>query len=508
SKEDAEDLAQDITLEILKAINSNKPIENFNAFTWSVSNHTFFKWLRSKKHSNTAYLTELYASDDNTEEFIIQKEEQSLLRREIALLSKKYREAIVLHYFDGKTCEEIASIQNKSAGTIKWWLYGARRFIKEGMNKMREYGEKSYKPGTLRMSCQCMPGANDEPMSCVKRKSAQNILLAAYHNPMTTEEFCIELGISAPYVEDDVKYLVDKQLMKEVAVGKWQTDFVILPGQNMQVADKIYEACFPAYYDELMKLLDSKKELLQNDSFNVAGFSWPRLLWVYIHMITDINLCKFKREECKIVMYNDIPDRPNGGKWIALGNENGFPFEPQNKFMNYQPFDGPVHKSGKDFAQGFFHYWSGLDSNVFFDIPDGVFELCRQIIKGEINIDSLDEQQKYLFSIAIEKGLYTNTTEGFKANYYFIRREQFVEIQAIASRFYEVSAVFFKKAYDIVLDEYLKSVPKHLHWQMGNFLSNHLNNFVTCSLFEAFNSGQLSKPDEQNKAWLSLLASE
>ena len=43
---DAEDLAQDICLEVIKSINSQKQIENLNAFVWSVSNHLFFNLLR------------------------------------------------------------------------------------------------------------------------------------------------------------------------------------------------------------------------------------------------------------------------------------------------------------------------------------------------------------------------------------------------------------------------------------------------------------------------------
>lgn len=505
TKEDAEDLTGEIVLQIVKYIRTGKEIGNFNAFIWSVSNNTFCKWLRSRKYGNTMYLTELMLSDENIEEATQEKEELLLLKREIGLLSKYYREAIILHYFEGKTCNEIALLLNKSAGTVKWWLYDARKFIKEGMTKMREYGEKSYRPSTLVMSCQCNPGANNEPMSCAKRKSAQNILLAAYKNPMSIEEFCVELGISAPYIEDEVLFLVQNQLMKEIG-GKYQTDFVILPGQNTKMADKIFDTCFPAYYNELITLLESNKDILSN---NIAGFEWNRLLWMYIHLLTDINLCKFKRDECTIIMYWDMPDRPNGGKWIALGFENHFPSIPvETEFKNYQPYDGPVHKGDKDAAQGFFHYWSGLDSTVFFDIPAGVFALCRQIIKGEINIEDLSGEQKLLFSIAIEKNLFIRTETGFIQNYCFIPSEQMHRIQRITDEFYDRAKVYFKKAYDAVLAEYEKEIPKHLHWQMGNFLSNHLNIFVTCSLYMAKQNGILSTPRDSDKAWLSLFATE
>ncbi|MDD4496406.1 MAG: RNA polymerase sigma factor, partial [Eubacteriales bacterium] len=236
TREDAEDLSSEIALEVVKSIQSEKVIENLGAFVWSVSNHTFFKWLRSKKYGTTAYLDELFVSPDNTEDEFIRQETENILHREIALLSENYRKATVLYYFEDKSCGEIASILGKSVGTVKWWLHDARNSIKEGFDTMREYGEKSYNPGTLFMSCQGNPGADNEPMSCAKRKLPQNILLAAYKEPLTVEQLCMELGTPAAYIEDEVKSLVDNQLMKEISSGKYQTDFVILPGQNTDMA--------------------------------------------------------------------------------------------------------------------------------------------------------------------------------------------------------------------------------------------------------------------------------
>lgn len=101
------------------------------AFVWSVSNHTFFKWLRQKKHCTTAYLDELFVSSDNTEEEYIRRETENILYREIAMLSENYRKAIILYYFEEKNCNEISDILGKSVGTVKWWLHYARNSIKE-----------------------------------------------------------------------------------------------------------------------------------------------------------------------------------------------------------------------------------------------------------------------------------------------------------------------------------------------------------------------------------------
>lgn len=515
NRENAEDLAMEISLEILKAIRSGKKIENLGAFTWSVSNHIFFKWLRAKKYGSTAYLDGLFMSPEDIENEYIRRETENILHREIALLSEKYRKTVVLYYFEGKSCSEIGALLGKSSGTVKWWLHNARNSIKEGFDTMREYGEKSYNPGTLTLSCQGNPGANYEPMSCAKRKLPQNILLSAYQEPLTIEQLCMELGTPAAYVEDEVENLVSNQLMKEVSSGKYQTDFVILPWgksrDNINIARKIYEACFPGYYEKLTAFLEKHKALLSGEKLNTAGFSWNRLLWVYLHVITEFAVDRFRIEACKFVPYQDMPKRPGGGQWIALGYNDNCTFEcgnPEHGWKEYNAWDGPLHKTAKSFVQGYFHYWSGLDADAFFEIPDDVFALCRDIIKGSVSVQNLTEEQKYLFSIALEKKLFLREGESFRQNYYFAAREEMEQLYQKAMEFYPTAAEFFHTAYKIILEEYEASIPKHLRWQMNNFLSNNLGVFVTGSLYEGMQKHMLSVPDENNRDWLSLFASE
>ena len=506
SVSDAEDLSQDICLEVIKSIHAGKQIENLNAYVWKISNHMFFNWLRKKKYGSTFYMTDLLVSDEDVEGNVILEEQKNLLRRELSLMSGNYRRAVVMHYFENMSCEDIGKALGKSEGTVKWWLHDARKAIEKGINTMRNYGEKSYRPGNLYVSCTGNPGADLEPISCAKRKSAQNILLAAYKEPLTITELCEELGISAPYIEDEIDYLCNNQLMKEVSKGKYQTDFVILPGKNPDLANKIYSHAFPDFYKKLISYLESKRDILTEERFNKAGFEWNRLLWVYIHVFAEFAVKYYKYFNNVHVKYDDIPLRPNGGKWIALGYDGGIPAT--SEFESYHFWDGPVHKLDNAWAQGFFHAWSNPDSTAFFDTPNDVFALLREIIKGTAKIGEFNEDQKYLFSIALERKLFINENGTFKPTYYYINGKERKELEKMAQEFSGSVVSIVEGAYKIVLEEYEKTVPKHLHWQMGNFLSNNLYSFVTCSLFEAEKNKILSTPDENNKYWLSLFASE
>ncbi|MGM9637555.1 MAG: RNA polymerase sigma factor [Eubacteriales bacterium] len=513
TSEDAEDLAQDICLEIVRTIRTGKPIDNLNAFVWSVSNHMFYNLLRRKKYGTTAYLSDLISSEVSMEEEFLLREQKTLLRRELSLLSGNFRKAVILHYYENLTCRKIGQILGKSEGTVKWWLHDAKKVIEKGMSTVRDFGERSYRPGALYVSCTGMPGSGNEPLCCAERKSAQNILLAAYRQPMAIEELCGELGISAPYIEDEVDYLVKNELMKEITKGKYQTDFVILPNGNDRLAINIFESAFPAYFDKLISFLESKKEILTGNRFNMAGFEWNRLLWVYLHIFTESVIEVYKNETHAYVKYDDIPMRPNGGRWIALGFDGSAGScqkreEPGFEILKFCHYDGPVQKTGEFFVQGFFHTWSKVNSDVFFDTPDDVFALCRNIIKGNTDPRNLTQEQEYLFSIALEKKLFLKTSEGFRQNYYYAGRDEWIGIEKMAHEFYPEVSGLIGTAYDLALKEYQSGVPKHLRWQMGNFLSNYLNLFVPFSLYEAVGRGMLSNPCIEGREWLSLFASE
>ena len=212
-----------------------------------------------------------------------------------------------------------------------------------------------------------------------------------------------------------------------------------------------------------------------------------------------------------MVSLQDMPERPNGGRWIALGYNGGWYLDHtgrEKEPVEYMSWEGPYSRRAQPFVQGYFHYWSGLEGDVFFEISDDVFALCRDIIQGTISVRNLTEEQKYLFSIALEKKLFLREGEGFRQNYYFLPREEMGQLLQMAMEFYPTAMEFLQKAYGMILAEYEASIPKHLRWQMGNFLSNNLGIFVTASLYEGVRKHILSVPDENNREWLSLFASE
>ncbi|MBE6607800.1 MAG: sigma-70 family RNA polymerase sigma factor [Ruminococcaceae bacterium] len=227
---EAECLASDILYEIIRSAQNLKDEERFYGFIWKIAENTYMDYLRKKARnaSRTAELDKNLADESESAlEDIVKKEELNLLRRELSLLSKQYRDTTVLYYIENFSCSEISQKLNISTEMVKYYLFRARKIIREGMDMERLYGEKSYRPSSFEIDFWGTKSGDDlEYRDFQRRKIKGNILLAAYYTPVTIQEISIELGVALPYLEDEISLLIDRGYMTYKG-GKYQTNIPI-----------------------------------------------------------------------------------------------------------------------------------------------------------------------------------------------------------------------------------------------------------------------------------------
>ncbi len=213
----AEELSSDIIYQIIKSAGSLKKEESFYAFMWKIAENTYKTYLRKsvKPINNFIELNEsILGESESLIDEVINKEEINLLRRELSLLSSNYRKTTVLFYIEDYSCSEISKILNISVEMVKYYLFRARKIIREGMKMDRLFGEKSYNPINFEIDFWGTKGGDDKEYSDFKnRKIKGNILLAAYYTPVTIQELSVELGVSVTYLEDELKLLIERQYL-------------------------------------------------------------------------------------------------------------------------------------------------------------------------------------------------------------------------------------------------------------------------------------------------------
>ena len=244
---EAEDLASDITLQILTALHEGVEILSFPAWVWQIARNRYALWAKTNRRRGE---TESFIDPDDPEteniltaggynitpsvaEAYARDEEMAVLRRELAFLGRDYREIVVAYYIEDRSVSDIARALGQPEGTVKSRLFRSRNLLKEGMKMAREFGPKSYKPEEVRF-VSSGGQASGLPWSAVERMLPKNILLEAGNNPSTAEELSVAVGVAMPYMEEEIAALVDAGLLKEVG-NRYITNFFI-ESRDLQVA--------------------------------------------------------------------------------------------------------------------------------------------------------------------------------------------------------------------------------------------------------------------------------
>ena len=108
---EAECLASDILYEIIRSAENLKDDERFYGFIWKIAENTYMNYLRKKSKivsRNTELDESLADESESALDKIVKKEEINLLRRELSLLSKQYRDTTILYYIENLSCSEIS----------------------------------------------------------------------------------------------------------------------------------------------------------------------------------------------------------------------------------------------------------------------------------------------------------------------------------------------------------------------------------------------------------------
>ncbi len=323
---EAEDLTQDIALQVLTALQNGTRPQHFSAWVWQIARNRYCLWA-NRKHKRAEYETgdslDAYEIEDEgqrPDEQIIRTEELRLLRRELAFIRGDYRDIMVAHYIDGKSLREIAAELSLPESAVKQRLYRARILLKEGMDMAREFGVRSYKPEHIGFTNICdRLGDRGQPHTLVEPKLNQNIFATAYGTPQSAEELAIEMGVSLVYMEDTLERLrMETLLIKKN--GKYETAFPIISREAQLEIHETFAALMARILPPLEEGIDRLMEQYREAGASCYGpyqdyedAKWVILMRCY-EGLYDVcpNTPKYRL---------GTTERPDHGAWDEIGFE-------------------------------------------------------------------------------------------------------------------------------------------------------------------------------------------
>ena len=199
---------------------------------------------------------------------------------------------------------------------VKYHLFKTRKLLKEGIGMTRTLGEKSYNPGTFRLD---FWGDCNKYYGLFDRKLPGSILLAAYYEPMSAEALSMELGVSMPYLEDELEILEAAGVLKK-AGEKYQTNIVIITDayekEFVKSTRAVYADVARSVFEKVKNLLPEIRKL----SFSGNGFDENRLLFGML----NIALVRGYHRAGKKSPVGSTPELALGGHGWVFGYDNDY----------------------------------------------------------------------------------------------------------------------------------------------------------------------------------------
>lgn len=288
SKIDAEDLSQDILLDIIVNINKGIKIENFDYYIWQICKNHYSKYIarKVKDRENVMFVEEIDEPGNELSSLdkLINSEKISMINAAIKLLSSDYAEILYSYYIEDRSLSFIAEKLNLPLGTVKYRLFTIRNKLKEYLKMERLNGRKAFVPKNFTTSMS--GGGKYNPHQFTKSLINKNILFHSYDNPCTLEDYSLELGISIPYIEEIVNELVEVTLLTKEG-NKYITNFPIITKEHDIRFNNIVKERAKDYANKLADFAENHfnefKEIVNNNHFTDN-----ELMWVFMFYINRI----------------------------------------------------------------------------------------------------------------------------------------------------------------------------------------------------------------------------
>ena len=327
SEDEAECLASEILFHAVASLPKLRDETRFEPWLWSLAANTARAFRRTQSKERTFFLCNVpdHLLENQKADVLDTDGEEvfAVLREKIAMMSKIYREIIILYYYDGLSIKEISGQLNLSPGTVAWRLSIARNKLKKEFSSMEEsalhpvkihieiYGSANYNKRANHGKYFSWPGEK------ICDALSQNILFYCYKTPKTAEELAKLTGVPAYYVEDKLDSLDTYAALIQPSKGRYQTDFIIITEAYWKFCMGFAKENFRSIADQMCSALEKLFEEAEKINFYRGGKSSEELKYLY-----GILAFWYLNSKYNTIPEPEIPVNYDGYKWRFLGATN------------------------------------------------------------------------------------------------------------------------------------------------------------------------------------------
>lgn len=481
SREEAEELTQEILFQAVKSIGELRDETKFEPWFWRLADITLKVFKRSKAKLRSYISFDVISNVTYRDNYdFIAREEHKQLRSRIAQMSATYRDIIVMYYYDNLSCKAIAQKLGLPEGTVTYRLSMARDKLKKECSQMTE---TALKPARLNITIKGdFRNENEYPPLFINDALSQNILWHAYREPKTVEQLSILTGVHAVYIEDRVENLVKHEAVIQPTKTTVQTDFLIF--DETTYGDDIVEEIVSTVSEKLYKAAKSLTEITISSGIQTAGRSFDEIM-CFLSILLLGSTVPDSMPEYLPGKFHHFPRRYDGYRWKYVGFKDGISGSKvsmgSGRSMNNFEQDKMAHYH--------FNFAPFTYRKILFDYE---LDVCQAVLQKVV----LDDKQKEIAATLIASGFLAKTESGETiCTVPVITKEQHdLFVQNAIDIFADVLPLYSELVKKFV-DGYVKIFPKHLK---DDALFNGFNIFA--AMFKAIvadwiKKGMVSIPD-------------
>lgn len=491
NRHEAEDLSQEIILNLYSSVHTLKDPERFYGWMWALAGNVYKGYLRKKQKNKFIPLEDsLFIRTDSYEQDIIFKEEVGILYRELSILAGLYRECMVHYYLNEKSCDEIAELLKISQEMVKQYLFKSRRKVKDGMAMIRETGEKSVNP--KKFNIYAWGDGGNYCAELFRRKLPGNIMLETYYEPVTIEQLSVELGVSSVYLEDELNILLTNGLIKKIKTSKFQSNIVIFTNEfEVDLAKKTKEL-YQDIANRLYNFISDNEVKIRDIAFN-QNFKLNTILWqVSTLCLTEVSVNWFLKQMLKEVT---MPVRSNGNRGFMWGLEKKYGdsmfdlgiggFEDENRQLRHVDFAA--------FEKKFSCLWN----------PKIAKRLAYITLENTSSLTA-DEQDDLIK--LMEAGFVTKKDECLKINLPILTAEQFNDLLNLLKPMLDELKSLCKDQMNVTEQLLRNFIPTYLKDQI-NVIScfKVVESFITKIMEALYQNGHITYTSNENELLTTLV---
>lgn len=143
--EDAEDLLQEIFLKVYLNLNSFNQSMKFSSWIYAIARHqviSHFRKVKARPEGHADILDEQLANrlvaDFDLPKMIDRRNNGEIINKALFRLKTKYKDVIILKFFEDKSYQEISDIIRKPVGTVGSMLNRAKEELRKELRSLEQ----------------------------------------------------------------------------------------------------------------------------------------------------------------------------------------------------------------------------------------------------------------------------------------------------------------------------------------------------------------------------------